>query len=348
MPPPIRRVDELGFPIPTKFEDFQTGSDEPRPPKRSVFQRLGRWRWLVLLLAPALLFGPQLIDFGRGIVANVQIQRAQQDLMDHDLQRALFHTSRAIAWEPDPERRAEFLSVRALVHEKLKHLDEGLHDYDEAIALVSQLKALPGPSIELATLYRGRARLHQRRRQNREALDDCKSAIAVCPKGRFGLDPSLYMELLNEKAYFSALSGLEVEDGLRTINEALNMAGVGNAAMLDTRACIQYRLGKYDLALNDMNVAIHLVETQRQNRQFGWDALPVFTPEDESVLDDQAFAVMYHHRGEIHRKLSADPKSKEPAETHRKQAEADLERAAQLRFDPQDGEALEVAPAERG
>ena len=64
------------------------------------------------------------------------------------------------------------------------------------------------------------------------------------------------MELLNEKAYFSALSGLEVEDGLKTINEALNLAGTDNPAMLDTRACIQYRLGKYDLALNDMNVAI--------------------------------------------------------------------------------------------
>ena len=50
---------------------------------------------------------------------------------------------------------------------------------------------------------------------------------------------------------------------------------------------------------------------------------------------------MYHHRGEIHRKLSADPKNKDQAETHRKQAEADFERAAQLRFDPQDGEALE-------
>src|SRR6266567_1954360 len=114
MPAPIRRVDELGFPIAAKFADFQTRSDEPRPPKRSIFQRLGCWRWLVLLLAPALLFGPQLIDFGRGIVANIQFQRAQQDELDHDLQRALFHYSRAIAWEPDTERRAEFLWARAL------------------------------------------------------------------------------------------------------------------------------------------------------------------------------------------------------------------------------------------
>jgi tetratricopeptide (TPR) repeat protein len=343
MPAPIRRVDELGFPIPTRFEDYPSGANEPRPPKRSVFQRLGRWRWLVLLLAPAVLFGPQLIDFGRGIVAKLQLDGAQHDFVRGDWHGALRHASRAIAWEPDPSRRAAVLLLRAQVHEKLKHFDESLHDYGEAIGLVNQSKPLPGASGELAILYQGRARLHQRKGQNREALDDCKSAIAACPK-----DPFLYANLLNEKAYFSALSGLEVDEGLKTINEALRAMRDDNPAMLDTRACLQYRLGKYDLALNDMNVAISLVETQRRNRQFGWDAGAVFVAQDDFEIDDQALAVMFHHRGEIQRKLSADPKTKDQSETHRKKAEADFERAAQLRFDPQEGEALETAPAERG
>ena len=106
MPAPIRRVDELGFPIPAKFEDFQTGDPEPRPPRRSIFKRLGRWRWLILLLLPALLFGPQAVDFVRGIVANIQLDRAEQDVRQRNFPRAVFHASRAIAWEPDPQRRS--------------------------------------------------------------------------------------------------------------------------------------------------------------------------------------------------------------------------------------------------
>src|SRR5438067_10842060 len=130
MPAPMRRVDELGFPIPSKFEDFRNGSEEPRPPRRSVFQRLGRWRWLVLLLGPALLFGPQLIDFGRGVVANIQIDRAVRNYDRRDFNRALYHASRAIAWEPNPSRRGSVLHLRALIHEALHHPDEGLRDCD--------------------------------------------------------------------------------------------------------------------------------------------------------------------------------------------------------------------------
>src|SRR5215472_15172450 len=140
MPAPIRRVDELGFPIPPKFEDFQTGDSEPRAPRRSILKHFGPWRWLILLLVPALLFGPQAVDFVRGIVANIQLERAERDFRHKDFPKAVFHASRAIAWEPDPQRRASALNFRALLHEKLKHLDDSLNDYNEAIAIISQDK----------------------------------------------------------------------------------------------------------------------------------------------------------------------------------------------------------------
>ena len=50
--------------------------------------------------------------------------------------RALFHASRAIAWEPNPSRRAFDLYLRAQIHKALHQPDESLRDYDEAIRIV--------------------------------------------------------------------------------------------------------------------------------------------------------------------------------------------------------------------
>jgi tetratricopeptide (TPR) repeat protein len=256
MPAPIRRVDELGFPIPPKFEDFQTGESEPRRPRRPFLKLLGRWRWLILLLVPAILFGPQAVDFVRGIVANIQLERAEQDVRQHNLPRAVYHASRAIAWEPDPQRRAQAIALRAYLHEKLKHLDESLKDYDEALRAV----------------------------------------------------------------------------------------GDHNTAMLDTRACLEYRQGKFDAALGDMDMAIKGAEAERHGRQLGWEAGPVFVAPDEYELDDASFAVMLFHRGEIHRKLAEGTKDAGEAESHRKEADADIGRAKELGFESKQDEALERAP----
>lgn len=344
MPAPIRRVDELGFPIPPKFEDFQTGDSEPRPPRRPIFKRLGRWRWLILLLLPALLFGPQAVDFVRGIVANIQLDRAEQDVRQRNFPRALFHYSRAIAWEPDPQRRAQALAFRGQLHEKLKHLEESLKDYDEAIGIVNQEKAQPGAAIELAELYHLRAWVQHRRGHNREALEDCKTALAVFPGSHRFPDGTSVPQFLNLKAYICALSGLEVEDGMKAINEALRSQGEHDPAMLDTRACLEYRQGKFAAALNDMDVAIGEVEGERHGRRFGWDAGPVFVAPDEVELDDESFAVMLYHRGEIHRKLAGQTKDASEAESHRKKADDDIARAKGLGFESKQDEALERAP----
>ncbi|HEV2971537.1 MAG TPA: hypothetical protein VGY55_16290 [Pirellulales bacterium] len=344
MPAPIRRVDELGFPIPSKFDEFQTGETEPRPPKRSIFERLGQWRWLILLMVPAVLFGPQAVKFVRSIVANIQLERAEKDVRRRDLPQAVFHASRAIAWEPDPQRRALALAFRGQLNEKLKHLDESLRDYDEAIAIIGQEKSQPGIAIELAVLYHYRAWVQHRRGHDREALDDCKTALAVFPGSRQFPASNSSAELLNLKAYICALSGLEVEDGMKAINEALRAEGEHNAAMLDTRACLEYRQGKFDAALNDMEMAVPLAEAVRNGRQVGWDAGPVFVAPDEEEFDNESFAVMLDHRGEIHRKLAGESKDKDEIESHRKKADADFARAKELGFDAKQDEALEPAP----
>jgi tetratricopeptide (TPR) repeat protein len=343
MPAPIRRVDELGFPIPPKFEDFQTGDSEPRPPRRPILKLLGRWRWLILLLVPAILFGPQAVDFVRGIVANIQLQRAEQDVLQHNFPRAVFHASRAIAWEPDPLRRTQALALRAYLQEKLHHLDEALKDYDEAIAVTRQEKTKPSIAIDLAFLYHSRAWVQHRRGHDREALDDCKSALAVFPARRQFPDSRSTAELLNLKAYICALSGLEVEDGVKAINEALGAVHERNEAMLDTRACLEYRQGKFDAAMKDMETAIQNVE-ERRGHHLGWDAGPLLAAPDDYELDNESFAVMLYHRGEIHRKLASQAKDASEAESQSKKADADIAHAKEIGFDSKQDEALEPAP----
>jgi tetratricopeptide (TPR) repeat protein len=344
MPAPIRRVDELGFPIPPKFEDFQTGDSELRPPRRPILRLLGRWRWLILLLVPAILFGPQAVNFVRGIVANIQLERAEQDLDHGDFRRALFHVSRAIAWEPDGTRRAHALALRAEVNEKLNHLEESLRDCNEGIDAIKQLNQQVGTSLDLAMLYRCRAWVQHRRGHDRQALDDCKTAIDDFPGPHNSRLIFAGAGLLNLKAYICALSGLEVEDGMKAINEALGKLGDRDPAMLDTRACLEYRQGKLEAAMSDMELAIQMAGSDRHKNDFAWDARPVFVPQATFEIDDESYAVMLYHRGEIHRKLASQANDAVEAESHSKEADADIARAKKLGFDSKQDEALEPAP----
>jgi tetratricopeptide (TPR) repeat protein len=319
MPAPIRPVDEFGFPIPAKFDDPPAGGGEPRRAKRSVFQRLGRWRWLLLILIPALLFGRQIIDFGRGLVANFQVQRAEHDRERGDFRRALDHVDQAIAWEPDVERRAQMIILyRAQVHNDLNDLDRALGDYNEAIALLSEGKPLARPSLSLAQAHSLRATLHERLGHHREALDDSKEALVCCPVGatleRAGL--------LNGHAYMCAMTNTELQLGAQEIEEALRVRGP-DAALIDTRGYLRFRLGQYDAALADLQLAIRGEEEQRYSAQF-----------EEQYREN--LAVMYHHRGEIYQKLAEDEKNKDRAEFKRK-AEADLRQADQFGFNPKNG-----------
>ncbi len=347
MPAPIRAVDELGFPIPPKFEDFGVNSGEPRPPRKSMFARLGRWRWLLLVLVPLALFGKPLVDFGRGIVASVQFQRAQHDRDNRDLQRALVHAGRAIAWEPSPERRAEELQFRAEIHEKLRQLDESVRDCSEGIRILSQEKPQLAGLAELAILYHTRAWAQFQLGKGRAALDDCKAALDIWPGPHQDGDLRVYAQLLNVKAYISALTSLDVENGLTAINEALTKTDEHNPAFLDTKACLEYRLGKLDAALNDMDKALRIADQQRNQRRLGWDAGPVFVAPDEFEADENALAVMFYHRAEIHRKLASTVADKQESQRHQSKAEADFSRARNLHADAGLQEALEPAVAEQ-
>ena len=340
MPAPIRRVDELGFPLPTKFEPFVSGGDdEPNRPRHSIFRRLGKWRWLFLVLVLALLFGRQAIDFGREMVANVQFQRAQEAFNVGNHRRALEHLDRAIAWEPYPERRAHAFLLRAEIHADLQDVSKSIGDCDQAIAILTDGKIVRTPSLELATAYHQRAWLNERLERRRDALADCEAAMEYCPPK----SPAVRANLLNTRAYLRALSGTELEAGLTDIDEAIRMIGEDIPEYADTRAYLEFRLGRYDAALQELHLAIRAEEERRMQFRMEMDPQIVdLSPEgralrrNDSKAMDHDLAVMYHHRGEVYRKLGQDAKNKNSLFDQRR-AEADLQRATQLGFNPKLG-----------
>lgn len=343
MPAPIRPVDELGFPIPAKFEDFQVNTPEPTSPRRPSLSWLKRWRWLLLLLVPALLFGKPAVDFVRGIVANVQLQRAERDRENHNFQRAIAHASRAIDWEPTAVRRAQDLIFRATLHKDLGQYERSLRDCNEAIKILSGEKQESEVLTDLAYVYQHRGWVQFRLGRKQAAVDDLKLALKTSPDQRSGA----FVELLNEKAYICALTSLDIEDGMKAVNEALAAWGAQSAAMLDTRACLEYRQGKLEAALNDMDTAIHLIDRQRQQFRRGWDADPVFVARNDIALDNESYAVILYHRGEIHRKLAAEAKEKSTIDLHKSKAESDFKQAHLFGGDARLYEALEPAGAEK-
>jgi tetratricopeptide (TPR) repeat protein len=322
MPALIRPVDELGFPIPTKFDDLPAGAGEPRRAKPSVFQRFGRWRWAILILVPLLLFGRQLVDFGRGLVANFQVHRAERDWLRGDVHRALDHVDQAVAWEPDAERKADVIFFRAELHDELGDLDAAMGDYNQVIALLTDGKPLLRPSVGVAEAHDRRAYLHERLGHHREALDDSKEALVCCPAG----PPLERAKLLNDHAYMCALAQMELPSGEHDIEEAIQIAG-NDPAYLDTRGYVRFRLAHYDAALDDMQMAIRIEEGQERSGQYD---------ERDLRLLHRYLAVMYHHRGEIYEKLGDDEKNKDRA-VFKQKAEIDFHRADQLGFDPKNG-----------
>jgi tetratricopeptide (TPR) repeat protein len=327
MPAPNRSVDEHGFPTPVKFDAPTPEPQSPRD-KRSQGSRLTRWKWAFLLLLPAILFGPQLYDLGCDYVAGLQLRKAVRDFENGDFQRARLNFDRAIEWEPAAYRRWEPYWLRAEVREKVQDLDGALSDCDEALKLLAEDKRDKHDYRALVSVYRTRAWVLERCGKHRDALAACKIGIDLCPPG----DGAELPTMLNTRAYICALSGLDLENGLRDINEALQ-GRPGEPELIDTRGYLLLKLGKADEALADMQKAIPPIEEERLERAKRLnEAELMHNPQArrywarlvEEVEHD--LAVMYHHRGEIYDKLG-----KKDA------ARVDADRAKQFGYDPDKG-----------
>jgi tetratricopeptide (TPR) repeat protein len=168
------------------------------------------------------------------------------------------------------------------------------------------------------------------------AIPDCTLALAMAraqdaakpsPESRFGLASAL-----NTWAYVHALLGSRIPEALEHIQEAFRVLGHEHiSAFLDTRGYLYLLAGKTSLALEDIENAVALAESEDKL------ARAQFRAQQELILDrrvcdlyerslDERLAVIYHHRGEVYAELGEDRKARQ-----------DLSRAEKLGYDPSRG-----------
>jgi tetratricopeptide (TPR) repeat protein len=316
MPPSSPQVDEHGFPIPPTFDDSQNG--------RRKRTGLGRRFWLIaLMLVFMALLGSAVLESGgwdkaKEWMADFLVQRAKKKLILDDLPGALEDLERATRWVPDDPPIYE---LRGEVKLRLKNIQGSLQDYDKLIELRPRY----------AQAYMGRSIVYQRLKRHREAIDDLTQAIKLSSEERGDLPR-------NNRAYARAIAGIELEEAFADIEDAIaaDAARRGtrenpdeeNAAYLDTRGYLHLLLGRPEQALVDLDQAIKIVETQRDE---------VFRQLDRFTVNDRVrayyqrqfaheLAVMYHHRGQAHEKLG-----------HKSEAESDLKKGDSLGYNPDEG-----------
>ena len=98
-------------------------------------------------------------------------------------------------------------------------------------------------------MYVARAVALQRLKRHEDAIRDLSQALLLRRKAGSVLSDHRYSqpELLNARAYTRAIAGLELDEALHDINDAIE-GERENAHFLDTRGYIYYLRGDYDQA----------------------------------------------------------------------------------------------------
>ena len=301
-----RRYDEFGLPIPPTFDD----DNAPAPTSSLTVRRRKALRALLALTAVGalgvLLLQTSLREQANKLVADWLLDRAMDKYSADDMPGALAALDRAVSWSPDSPA---VFAMRAEVRLATNDLQGSLADCNKLVSLTPKY----GPA------YLRRGHVYQRLERHREAIDDASRAIE--------LSGALDAEPLNSRAYMRAIAGIELEQGLEDVEKALNKRE-NEPAFLDTRGYLRFLLGRNELALADMDLAIELCEASKLNHMKIIERRRV-PPRQVALLlrhDQENLAVMYHHRGQIHAKLGNSEKS-----------EVDLNLGKQLGYNPATG-----------
>lgn len=270
-----------------------------------------RTRWFLiatfLLLALGTALEPLVSRQARIMIANWYASRAWSAFDNGDLSGALANCDRAVSWAPDDPL---LYLLRGNLRFEQQDFDGSLADYNQVIAL--------RPTF--AGGYSGRSRVYQRQRRYDEAIRDLTNAIEH--------RPSWEPEPWNHRAYVRALAGIELEQALADVSQAIHLSPSDNGAYLDTRGLIQHKLGRHQQALADLERSIQLTIAQRDQ----WQRQARKEPGDPrrrartSQSFDHRLAIMYQHRALVHAALGSHA-----------QARLDEEKARQLGFDPDKG-----------
>ena len=180
-------------------------------------------------------------------------------------------------------------------------------------------------------LYQFRTLVYQRLGRHADAVRDWNIIVeAVRKQHARHPEPTRYelAQSLNNRAYARALGQIEIDRGLADIQEAFEILGTEDVSyMLDTRGYLRHLAGADLQAKSDLQRAIQLAQSSATS---GLGKAPdTLRPDGGLVLDGQTvreLAVLYHHRGLIHRRLGES-----------REAEADLELAERLGYGPENG-----------
>lgn len=326
---PHNRVDKDGFPIPATFED-----DRKRPANGTPGSGLSK-RWMtILILAPVVISLVIGAIFYSGAATQVLLQRAAQKYEEGDYAGALSDLDQ-IASMTD-ELPKEFFHLRGRVRMELADLAGAEGD---ANAFVEKSKYDKNA-------YQMRSQVLQRFSfatgvdRHKEAVTDLEQACELSSDK----DPMP----LNNLAYARALSGRDLEQGLKEANKAVELWEAqaadplyergrerdvrlksSRAAILDTRGYLHFLAGNLKEGLADMDESIRS-EEDVESAMMGLPELQ--KPENQKVRArfqkefDHTMAVLRHHRGLIHEKLG-----------NAEAAKADFEKSKALGYDPKQG-----------
>ncbi len=276
-------------------------SDFARRPPRSP---LVRGVWLLLFtvgVAVAMIL--YLLPSER---AKWRIAAAQAKWLDGDLAGAIQILDAAAV---------EFPETPAIYEQRIQFCIES-KEFEKALADAERLAALSPNSPSVLGLQ---SQIFHHLGRHDEAITVCREILRLAQEEWIGNAPSA----LNGLAYAQAIGDTDLEEASKHIDEALRLAG-DNAAMLDTRAFVKYRLHDSKAAREDIEPAVEqwekIVTNLELHRRPG---VRSYQSETERAAYRQALAVMLYHRSLIYEQLGMQDEAK-----------VDRERVHDLGFEP--------------
>jgi tetratricopeptide (TPR) repeat protein len=273
--------------------DSKTGETAAAAPTK----REKRWRRTILVAAAALVLGPVLVRGGPVELGKWKLAEALDLELDGRYGEAIEKVDQAIAYRGAP---LDWRLRRAQLNLKAQNFEAALDDLN-AVLDGASAKLSPDPASTQSILFALNA--YGLRSQTLYSLGRHEEAIADAKTlhERFGsLSSELEATTLNGLAYQRALANRELEAALADVNRALELSPM-SYSFLDTRAFVLYRLGKYDLAAQDMKPAL---AGAHKNHDF-WNAASARDRYDPRELDEvrresaKTLAVLYYHYGLI-------------------------------------------------
>ena len=273
---------------------------------------------------------------GRSEISRWYFAAARNALVDQQYDEAIESANKGLGWEPE---YTDLIQLRANAHRAKGDMDACLRDYDRVIEIASK----DDPYSELVIAMKTRkTSLLQR-------MDRTSDAIAIWDEiveyraAQFRLRDDVksqyaYAMSLNNRAYVEAqgyASGdeeIDIAKSLRDIKTAIEVRGIeDDPVMIDTLGYLELLNGNHDEALHHLEMAVQLA------KQFNAVKKNEIQQEMQSATDqrflqdslkelDQNYSVILHHRGEAYEAVGDLEK-----------AEADIEQAEKLGYDPEEG-----------